>query len=445
MRPAARGGLRAHGTAVSFGRPAARSVRTGRPAAIFRPSRRTFLGLAAAAAMIGGSLRSPARAASAESGAGAREGPGRSDLVTLFLAGDVMTGRGVDQVLPHPGDPRLFETYVTSAKDYVELAETAHGPVPKPVDFAYVWGDALAELDRRRPEVRLVNLEAAVTKSDIPAPKAVTYKMSPENIPVLTAAGVTCCALANNHTLDWGVPGLIETLETLRTAGIAGVGAGRDLREAAAPAMFPVAGKGRVIVFSFGSTTSGIPRAWAATDRSPGVNLLPDLSARTVGRVAEQVRAVKEAGDVVVASLHWGGNWGYEISKEEVAFAHGLVDEAAVDVVYGHSSHHPKAIELYRGRPILYGCGDFVDDYEGIGGYEEFRDDLVLMYFPTVRASDGRLSALALVPLQIRNFRLNRASAADAAWLCSVLNREGERFETRFALGPDNALALLDV
>ena len=145
--------------------------------------------------------------------------------------------------------------------------------------------------------------------------------------------------------------------------------------------------------------SSGIPRAWAATDRSPGVNLLPDLSARTVGRIAERVRAVKSAGDVVVASLHWGGNWGYEISGEEIAFAHGLVDEAAVDVVYGHSSHHPKAIELYRGRPILYGCGDFLDDYEGIGGYEEFRDDLVLVYFPTMRASDGRLSALALVPL----------------------------------------------
>jgi poly-gamma-glutamate synthesis protein (capsule biosynthesis protein) len=392
--------------------------------------------------MLGMGLRSPARAVSAEPEESVRQRPDRPDLVTLFLAGDVMTGRGVDQVLPHPGDPRLFETYVASANEYVALAEEANGPIPKPVDFAYVWGDALAELERRRPDVRLVNLETAVTKSEEPWPKTVNYRMSPENVPVLTAARVDCCALANNHILDWGERGLLETLETLRKAGVSGVGAGRDLREAAAPAIVQVPGKGRVIVFGFGSVTSGIPGAWAATDRSPGVNLVPDLSSRTVRRIADDVRAVKGPGDVVVASLHWGGNWGYEISGEEIAFAHGLIDEAGVDTVYGHSSHHPKAIEVHRGKPILYGCGDFLDDYEGISGFEEFRDDLVLMYFPAIRPSDGTLAALALVPLQIRNMRLNRASAADAAWLRDVMNREGERFATRFELGPDNALTL---
>jgi poly-gamma-glutamate synthesis protein (capsule biosynthesis protein) len=70
---------------------------------------------------------------------------------TLFLCGDVMLGRGIDQILPHPGDPRLYESYVKSAATYVELAERRNGPIPKPVDFEYVWGDVLAELQRVRP------------------------------------------------------------------------------------------------------------------------------------------------------------------------------------------------------------------------------------------------------------------------------------------------------
>ena len=69
-----------------------------------------------------------------------------------------MTGRGIDQVLPHPGNARLYEPYVTSATEYVSLADFANGPIPKPVDFTYVWGDALAKLETRRPDARLVTV-----------------------------------------------------------------------------------------------------------------------------------------------------------------------------------------------------------------------------------------------------------------------------------------------
>src|SRR5512145_2882467 len=122
---------------------------------------------------------------------------GRSAGVTLFLCGDVMTGRGVDQILPHPSKPRLFEPYVTSAVTYVELAERAVGPIPRPVGFDYVWGDALAELRRVRPDARIVNLETSVTRSNEAWPdKGIHYRMHPANVPCLTAAGIDCCALA---------------------------------------------------------------------------------------------------------------------------------------------------------------------------------------------------------------------------------------------------------
>ena len=75
----------------------------------------------------------------------------------------------------------------------------------------------------------------------------------------------------------------------------------------------------------------------------------------------------------MVASVHWGSNWGYDIPREQTVFAHRLIDEAGVDIIHGHSSHHVRAIEVYKDRLILYGCGDFLNDYEGISGYEEFR------------------------------------------------------------------------
>jgi poly-gamma-glutamate synthesis protein (capsule biosynthesis protein) len=135
-------------------------------------------------------------------------------MIALFLAGDVMIGRGIDQVLPYPGDPQLYESYVISAHDYVELAERANGPFARPLTFGDLWGDALAELERRRPDARIVNLETAVTQCTEPEPKGINYKVNPANVGAITVAGIDCCVVAHNHVLDWGPAGLIETLTT---------------------------------------------------------------------------------------------------------------------------------------------------------------------------------------------------------------------------------------
>lgn len=359
------------------------------------------------------------------------------------MCGDVMTGRGVDQVLPHPADPRIYEPYMQSSIGYVELAENVNGPIPRPADFSYIWGDALDELERMAPDMRIINLETAVTKSDeYWKGKGINYRMNPENIPAITAAGINCCALANNHVLDWGYSGLIETLETLREAGVAGAGAGRNPGDAGAPAVIGVKGEGRVIVFSFGSETSGIPQSWAASGDSPGINLLEDMTDKTVFHIREKVREVKQEEDMVVVSIHWGSNWGYDIPEKQREFAHALIDDAGVDVIHGHSSHHVKGIEVYKDRLILYGCGDFLNDYEGISGYGYFRADLGLMYFAGLEPSTGKLVSLRMTPTQVKRFRVNRASSADAQWLTEILNREGERLGTRMELGDNNIMTL---
>ncbi len=366
-----------------------------------------------------------------------------SHPVSFFLGGDVMTGRGIDQVLPHPGEPRLFEPYIRTASDYVALAEAKSGPIPKPVDYAYIWGDALEELDRVAPDARVINLETSVTASDHAwRGKSVHYRMHPANVPCITAARIDCCALANNHVLDWGTDGLEETLATLERAGIRTAGAGRDLSAATAPAVLEIGAKGRVLVFGFGALSSGIPQEWAATKRRPGVNLLADLAPTTLQQVADTVQRRKRPGDIVIASIHWGANWGYPVPRRTQEFARGLIDEAGVDVVHGHSSHHARGIEVYRGRPILYGCGDLINDYEGIAGYEAFRTDLALMYFPTLDPSDGKLVRFEIAPLKVRRFRLNRASKDDADWLRKTLSREGEAFGTWVEPGRDNTLTL---
>ena len=143
----------------------------------------------------------------------------------------------------------------------------------------------------------------------------------------------------------------------------------------------------------------------------------------------------------MVFSLHWGGNWGYAIAPGQRAFAQALIDHAGVDIVHGHSSHHARAVEVHGGRLILYGCGDFINDYEGIGGHEEFRGELGLMYFPTLDAT-GRLRELELVPTRIRRFRVNRAGREDRAWLLRRLRREYRPLGCDVEPGGDDAFAV---
>jgi poly-gamma-glutamate synthesis protein (capsule biosynthesis protein) len=339
--------------------------------------------------------------------------------LTLFLCGDVMTGRGIDQILPHPGDSTLHEAYVKDAVRYVTLAEQQSGAIPRPVEPSYIWGEALAILADVGPDARIANLETSITTSDDAWPgKGVHYRMSPANVDCLEAAGFDCCVLANNHVLDWGYAGLDETIATLDRIRIDAAGAGANIDAASAPVRISLGEKGNVLVFALADRSSGVPQEWLAGESQAGVNLLPDLSPASAGLVAE----------------HWGSNWGYYIPDAQLEFAHYLIDRGAADVVHGHSSHHPRAVEIYRDKPIFYGCGDFINDYEGIGGYEEFRPWLSLMYFVTVNLQTGYVSALDIVPLRVERMRLAKAGRDDRQWLLEKMNEIGDAFENRFTL-----------
>lgn len=365
-------------------------------------------------------------------------------MTTLCLAGDVMTGRGVDQVLSHPGEPELRESAIHDARDYVDLAELRNGPIPRAVDPSWPWGDALA---RPATDARVINLETAVTRHSAFAPgKAVHYRMTPENLSAVLAGEPDVCVLANNHVLDFGSEGLTDTLDAFAATGVAVAGAGRSIDDACRPAAVPLAAGGRLVVHAAACGSSGVPRSWAAGPDRPGVWRLPDPTAmpttELVDRLAEHVLRHRRPGDVTVFSVHWGSNWGYDVPDDQVELAHGLV-AAGVDIVHGHSSHHPRPIEVHDGRLVLYGCGDLINDYEGITGYEQYRPDLRLLYLATVERESGELLALRLAPFWAARLRLHSAAGHDVDWLARALTRASSRFGTRVTGAPDGQLEVM--
>ena len=197
--------------------------------------------------------------------------------------------------------------------------------------------------------------------------------------PTITSSigdGVVCC----RHWRHWSV--------YIKTGG-----AGRNVIEAAAPAALDLADKARVLVFSFGAVTSGIPHNWAATADNPGVNLLTRLSDTEALRAADYILGVRRPGDLAgFASL--GIELGLRNPRRTTALrAH---PHRQGECVY-HLWSFIASREGHRGLPqrlILYGCGDFLNDYEGIRGYEDFRSDLALMYFADIEPATGNLAAL---------------------------------------------------
>ena len=363
-----------------------------------------------------------------------------ADSVTLWLAGDVMTGRGIDQIQRHHCDPRLHEPWVRDARDYVNLAERVNGPVPAPVDPAYVWGEALAEIEARRPDLRLFNLETAITARGEPWPgKGIHYRMHPDNLALLQAARPDCCVLANNHVLDWGREGLADTLDALARAGIACPGAGPDAESAAGPAALPLPGGGRLLVFARATADSGVMEGWGAMPDRSGLALLEALNATAAQDFATEVARWRSPGDLVLLSVHWGGNWGVDIPQQQRRFARRLIDLGAVDLVHGHSSHHARAPEVWRGRLIIHGCGDLINDYEGIGRHGLHDPSAVCLWFAHIARDSGRLLTLEVVPLRLRRLQLVRADADARSGLRGLLLHDSARTGVTLDDQPDDS------
>lgn len=105
------------------------------------------------------------------------------------------------------------------------------------------------------------------------------------------------------------------------------------------------------------------------------------------------------------------------------------MDEGIVQLVHGHSSHHPRPFELHEGHLVTYGCGDLINDYEGIGGHEAYRPDLALAWLVSLDGRSGTLRKARLLPLRRQRFTLEHAGEEARAWLASRLSRANEQLD----------------
>lgn len=295
--------------------------------------------------------------------------------VTLAIAGDVMLGRLVNEVLLSRKDPE------------------------------YVWGDVLPQI--RQAEAFLVNLECALTSHqerwhDHGRYKAFYFRSEPEHVEVLGRAEVSFASLANNHVLDFGVPGMRETVRVLDRAGIAHAGAGQTLAEARMPARIH-AGELRIAVLAFADH----PEEWAAAESAPGIDHIDiSMGPAGLGAVSAAIAGVRDEADLLITSLHWGPNMRASPSKEFRDFARAVID-AGADIFWGHSAHVAQAVEPRNGKLILYDTGDFVDDYAVDA---DLRNDLSALFL--VRLDGARVDALELLPVLIANEQVNVATGA---------------------------------
>ncbi|MBI2610450.1 CapA family protein [Candidatus Kaiserbacteria bacterium] len=294
----------------------------------------------------------------------------------------------------------------------------------------YPWGDTLPLI--RKTDARICNLECVLSDGGSPARKAFAFRSDARNVAVLEAAGIDAVALANNHSLDYGTEALADMLGLLDRAGIFHAGAGGDTTEAQALARMDF---GDVSVGLLAATDTDEP-GWDAQEGKPGVWFVPiDLSDPRARDLLARVRAARAEADVLIISLHWGSNWGSLPEAGHREFAYALI-EAGADIVFGHSCHITRGVELYRGKVIMYGAGDFIDDY-AVDELE--RNDESFMFI--VDAERDRIDRVAMYPTVIKDFQACLAGPARAKriaermeTLCKELGTSTEWLETEGAL-----------
>jgi poly-gamma-glutamate capsule biosynthesis protein CapA/YwtB (metallophosphatase superfamily) len=303
----------------------------------------------------------------------------------LALAGDTMLGRGVAEAIARdPGRPLVAPEVVAAA---------AEADV-----FILNLECCLSDRGKRWPDPR----------------KPFFFRGPPEGASLLADLGVDCVTLANNHALDYGEQALEDTLVHLREAGIAAVGAGRDVHAARAPAVLDVGGR-RLGVLAF----SDHPADFAAGPAKPGI-AYADL--RREGLPRWVLDALRDVGSgVALVTPHWGPNMVAEPKPYVVEAAGALIDGGAT-LVAGHSAH------VFHGVAprVLYDLGDFLDDY---AVDPALRNDLGLLFLVTLAESGPR--EVQALPLKLEYCHTRLATAEEAAWIahrfraaCAALGTE---------------------
>lgn len=200
-------------------------------------------------------------------------------------------------------------------------------------------------------DLTVLNLETPVTERGTPEEeKTYVFKSSPEVLPEMVRAGVEAVNLANNHILDQGVEGLLDTLGHLSEAGVLHVGAGKNSKEAFAPVYVERNGI-RIALCGFSRV---IPREGWAAGKGPGVAATYNST-----RAVKTIEEARKQADLVLVVVHWGKERTVELEQHQTELAHAYID-AGADLVIGGHPHVLQGLESYKGKWIAYSTGNFI-------------------------------------------------------------------------------------
>jgi hypothetical protein len=237
-------------------------------------------------------------------------------------------------VIQHTGDVSLDHSYV---------------PVFRNAGPAAAWDgvrDTFAGAD-----LVMVNLECAASDGGTPQGKQFVFRCDLGSLPAMRDAGVDVATLANNHSGDYGIDAMVESVPNVEAAGMIAVGVGVDEQDAYRPRFVELAGW-RVAILAFGGV---VPETtWHASGDRPG-----QATGYDAARMAATVRAAKEQADLVIVTVHWGAEGALEPRPEDVTKARAMV-EAGADVIFGHHAHRLQPVERVDGRAVFWNLGNFV-------------------------------------------------------------------------------------
>eukprot|EP01084_Bolivina_argentea_P164199 285495_1 len=375
-----------------------------------------------------------------------------NDIVRILLAGDVMFGYGIDQILEYQVKVGSTKVPKSQFERFYRLDQQQDLQLP-PIEITsqpnYIWGDMIQSLEYYHPDIKILNIEGSITTSNEYWPnKPFRFRMMhPKNIYVLNEINHDkrlVCTLANNHVIDWGYKGLNETFQTLTKNNITFCGIGPNIDIAWKPSVIELSEdkNSRIFVFGVGSVRSGCPSQWAATTNRSGIAMMnPSDSSndyikfimKTVKiHIENYIKGKKVKKNIIILSIHWGPNWSWIFPDKYRQFAHALIDyndknnDIGIDLIHGHSSHHIMGIEIYKNKAIFYGIGDTLDNY-GVkiihpNNYR-YNATLGFLYFVDLNVTTGNVNNIILKGTQIKNKQIIYAQNESLIWLQYTMKR----------------------
>ena len=244
-----------------------------------------------------------------------------ADTLSIVFTGDILLDRGVRRVINHHGVDHLFSDGIDSMF--------------------------------RSAQVVVGNLECPATKIVSPVQKFYIFRAEPEWLDTLRLHGITHLNLANNHSIDQGREGLLDTRQNIIEAGMTPIGAGKNMQEASEP----------VLLASEPRNVWLVPSLRLALENYAYLTDKPCVSQEPMDSLLNRVHRLRKADStaVIIVSLHWGGEHTLKPVPRQRLEAHQLI-LAGADALICHHTHTQQTIETFQGKPIWYSIGNFIFD-----------------------------------------------------------------------------------